>query len=141
MADARFGCQDCGVSTVLIVDDHASYRIQARALLEASGHVVLGEAPDGRSGIQLTGELAPEIVLLDIGLPDIDGFEVARRLARASAPPAIVLTSSRDAATYGPLIAASPAAGFIAKDELTGPALAALAALKSPTPEPKGPQT
>ncbi len=116
------------MSTVLIVDDHPSFRLQARALLEAAGYVVAGEAPNGRSAIEMAGSLQPEIVLLDIGLPDIDGFEVARRLVAVNAPPVVVLTSSRDAASYGPLIAASPAAGFIAKDELTGPALAALVA-------------
>jgi DNA-binding NarL/FixJ family response regulator len=126
LADTR--CQDCGMSTVLIVDDHPSFRLQARALLEAAGYVVAGEASNGRSAIELAGSLRPEIVLLDVGLPDIDGFEVARRLAQASEPPVVVLTSSRDVASYGPLIAASPAAGFIVKDELTGPALAALVA-------------
>jgi DNA-binding NarL/FixJ family response regulator len=129
MVLAHTRCQDCGVTTVLIVDDHPSFRLQARALLEAAGYVVAGEAPDGRSAIELAGSLRPEIVLLDIGLPDLDGFEVACRLASASAPPVVVLTSSRDATTYGPLIAVSPAAGFIAKDELTGPALAELVEL------------
>ncbi|MFI5259264.1 MAG: response regulator transcription factor [Candidatus Limnocylindrales bacterium] len=114
------------MSTVLIVDDHPSFRLQARALLEAAGYVVAGEAADGRAAIGLTGSLRPDIVLLDIGLPDIGGFEVARQLAETNAPPVVVLTSSRDATSYGPLIAASPAAGFIAKDELTGRALAEL---------------
>lgn len=114
------------MSTVLIVDDHPSFRFQARALLEAADYVVAGEAPNGRAAIEMVGALQPEIVLLDIGLPDLDGFEVARQLAEASAPPVVVLTSSRDAAAYGPLIAASSAVGFIAKDELSGPALAAL---------------
>ena len=116
------------MSTVLIVDDHPSFRLQARALLEAAGHVVAGEAPTGLSAIEMAGSTKPEIVLLDIGLPDIDGFEVARRLAVTSEPPVVVLTSSRDAAAYGPRLGASPAAGFIAKDELSGPALAALLA-------------
>jgi two-component system response regulator EvgA len=112
----------------LIVDDHPSFRLQARALLEAAGHVVAGEAQTGLSAIEMAGSTKPEIVLLDIGLPDIDGFEVARRLAVTSEPPVVVLTSSRDAAAYGPRLGASPAVGFIAKDELSGPALAALVA-------------
>jgi DNA-binding NarL/FixJ family response regulator len=120
------------MSTVLIVDDHASFRAQARAVLEACGHVVVGEAPDGRAGIDLALALAPEVVLLDIGLPDIDGFEVARLLAQAPAPPAVILTSSRDAAEYGPRLAESPAAGFIAKDELSGSAVSALVARARP---------
>jgi DNA-binding NarL/FixJ family response regulator len=123
------------VSTVLIVDDHPSFRLQARALLEAAGHVVAGEAQTGLSAVEMAGSTKPEIVLLDIGLPDIDGFEVARRLAGASAPPIVVLTSSRDATAYGPLLGASPAAGFIAKDELSGPALEALVArAREPSP-------
>jgi two-component system response regulator EvgA len=128
MAPAPAGCEDCAVSTVLIVDDHPSFRLQARALLEAAGHVVAGEAQTGLSAIEMAGSTKPEIVLLDIGLPDIDGFEVARRLAVTSEPPVVVLTSSRDAAAYGPRLGASPAVGFIAKDELSGPALAALVA-------------
>jgi DNA-binding NarL/FixJ family response regulator len=123
------------MSTVLIVDDYASFRVQARAVLEAGGHVVVGEATDGRSGIDLALALAPEVVLLDIGLPDIDGFEVARWLAEAPAPPAVVLTSSRDAAEYGPRLAESPAVGFIAKDELSGSAVAELVARARPTPQ------
>ena len=141
------------MNTVLIVDDHPSFRLQARALLEAAGYAVAGEAPDGRAAIEIAGTLRPDVVLLDIGLPDIDGFEVARQLAEESAPPVVVLTSSRDAATYGPLIAASPAAGFIAKDELTGPALKELVARARegggqgpgavephPQPQPRAPQ-
>ena len=114
------------MSTILIVDDHASFRRQARALLEAQGHEVVGEAADGVEALELAARLGPDLVLLDIGLPDMFGFEVARRLAAAPVPPVVVLTSSRDAASYGPLLAGSPAAGFIAKDELSGPALAAL---------------
>jgi DNA-binding NarL/FixJ family response regulator len=114
------------MSTVLIVDDHASFRLQARALLEAAGHVVVGEAPDGLSGIEVAEAVSPEVVLLDIGLPDIDGFEVARRLASGVAAPAIILTSSREAAVYGPRLAECPAVGFVAKDELSAEVLDAL---------------
>jgi DNA-binding NarL/FixJ family response regulator len=115
------------MSTVLIVDDHASFRLQARSVLEAGGHQVLGEAADGRSALEQARALGPQIVLLDIGLPDIDGFEVARQLTAQASPPIVVLTSSRDAASYGPRIADSRVAGFIAKDELSGPALTAVA--------------
>ena len=122
------------MTTILIVDDHASFRLQARALLETQGFEVVGEAPDGLAAIELAGSLRPEIVLLDIGLPDFDGFEVARQLAAGDACPAVVLTSSREAAAYGPRLASSPAVGFIAKDELSGPALAALVARERHSP-------
>lgn len=122
------------MSTFLIVDDHASFRAQAKALLEENGHVVVGEAADGRSGVERARALSPEAVLLDIGLPDMDGFEVARRLAAAPAPPAVILTSSRESAEYGPRLAGCPAAGFIAKDELSGPAVAALLAGRRTSP-------
>jgi CheY-like chemotaxis protein len=115
------------VSSILIVDDHASFRLQARALLEAQGHSVVGEAADGRQALELAAKLRPELVLLDIGLPDMDGFEVARLLAQGGAPPVVVLTSSRDASAYGPLIEAAPVAAFIAKDDLGSGAFVALA--------------
>ncbi len=112
--------------TILIVDDSAGFRVQARALLEAEGFQVVGEAGDGQSGLAAARMLAPQLVLLDIGLPDVEGFEVARSLANDEAPPLIVLTSSREAAAYGPRLAASPALGFIPKDELSGARIRAL---------------
>src|SRR5262245_29591923 len=112
--------------TVLLVDDHPSFRATARALLEAEGFSVIGEAADGEEALAKTVELHPDFVLLDIQLPDLDGFEVARRLEANGASPAIVLVSSRDAADYGDLISASGARGFVPKGELTGAALRAL---------------
>jgi DNA-binding NarL/FixJ family response regulator len=109
--------------TVLIVDDHADFRRTLRALLEADGFEVVGEAPDGRSAITETERLRPRLVLLDIQLPDLDGFEVAARLKEGTDPPAIVLTSSRNASSYRRRLAQS-ALGFIAKSELSGEALA-----------------
>ena len=103
---------------VLIVDDHAGFRSAARTLLEAEGFDVVAESATG-------GE---ELVLLDIGLPDVDGIEVAGRLCARRKPPAVVLTSSRDSADYRPLIERSGARGFIPKSELCGERLAALAA-------------
>jgi DNA-binding NarL/FixJ family response regulator len=110
----------------LIVDDHPSFRSSARAILEADGFEVIGEAPTGASAIEAVHELRPEIVLLDVQLPDIDGFSVAAALQRNGDSPAIVLVSSRDACDYGGLIAESGARGFIAKAELSGAALADL---------------
>jgi len=112
--------------TVLIVDDHAAFRASAGALLEAEGFAVAGEAADCASAISETERLQPEIVLLDVQLPGGDGFLVAERLAASSRPPAVVLTSSRDAATYGPRLVAAAACGFIPKREISGAALSAL---------------
>ena len=112
--------------TVLIVDDHPSFRATARALLEAEGFSVVGEAADGAEALAKTEELHPDLVLLDIQLPDLDGFEITRRLQANGASPAIVLVSSRDAADYGDLISTCGARGFVPKGELTGAALRAL---------------
>ncbi len=112
--------------TVLIVDDHDGFRESARALLEAEGFAVVGGAADGASALAAVEWLRPDVVLLDIQLPDLDGFAVAERLAAAPDPPRVVLISSRDAAAYGPRLAAAPACGFLAKQELSGASLAVL---------------
>ena len=112
--------------TVLIVDDHAAFRASARALLEAEGFDVVGEAADGAEALRAVAALRPEIVLLDIHLPDLDGLAVAEQLAAIPRAPAVVLTSSRDAAVYGPRVHTVPARGFIPKSALSGEALAAL---------------
>jgi DNA-binding NarL/FixJ family response regulator len=113
--------------TVLIVDDHAPFRTAARALLEAGGFDVVGEAGDGRAAIEAVGALRPEVVLLDVRLPDIDGFAVAERLAEEGLTPAIVLTSSRSMTSFRRRLAANPAWSFIPKSELSGEALSAAA--------------
>jgi len=95
--------------SILIVDDHPSFRTTARALLVAEGYDVVGEAADGSSAIEAARTLRPDVVLLDVQLPDRDGFAVAVELSREPQPPAIVLTSSRDAGDFGPLILASGA--------------------------------
>lgn len=109
-------------ATVLIVDDHPSFRASARILLEADGLQVVGEAADGASAITEAHRLQPDVVLLDVGLPDMDGFRVAEVLTNAngSVPPAVVLVSSRDSGDYGPLVARSGARGFVPKAELSG---------------------
>jgi DNA-binding NarL/FixJ family response regulator len=112
--------------TVLIVDDHAPFRALARALLQLEGFEVVGEAADALSALDAALRLRPNVVLLDIQLPDLDGFEVARRLAQAGDPPAIVLVSSRDSSAYRRRLAESPARGFISKSDLSGAAVAAL---------------
>jgi DNA-binding NarL/FixJ family response regulator len=112
--------------TVLIVDDHPSFRSAARLLLEHDGFNVVGEAADGASGIAASTELHPDVVLLDVNLPDLDGFDVASRICVDRGAPKVVLTSSRDPREFGPLVARSGAQGFIPKGELTGEALGAL---------------
>jgi DNA-binding NarL/FixJ family response regulator len=112
--------------TVLIVDDHGAFRASAAALLEAGGFAVVGEAADGGGAIAQVERLRPQVVLLDIQLPDQDGFAVAERLSAVPDPPRVVLISSRDASAYGPRLLAAPALGFIAKRQLSGQGLAAL---------------
>jgi DNA-binding NarL/FixJ family response regulator len=112
--------------TVLIVDDHRAFRESASALLAAAGYRVVGLACDGAEAMAQTALLSPQIVLLDIQLPDVDGFEVAERLGAVSDPPHVVLISSRDASSYGTRLGAAPACGFIAKRKLSGATLAAL---------------
>jgi DNA-binding NarL/FixJ family response regulator len=112
--------------TVLIVDDHAPFRAVARALLPLEGFAVVGEAADALSALDAVGRLRPDVVMLDIQLPDLDGFEVARRLAQAGDPPVIVLVSSRDRSAYRRRLADSPARGFIPKSDLSGAVVAAL---------------
>lgn len=114
--------------TILIIDDHASFRAQARAVLVADGFTVIGEAVDGRSGLEAARTLRPDFVLLDIGLPDVEGLEVANELADGGSPPLVVLTSTREASEYGPRLTESRALGFIAKDELSGAAIRGLVA-------------
>jgi len=111
---------------VLIVDDHPAFRTRARELLETEGFEVVGEAADGAAAIEAARTLAADIVLLDVYLPDFDGFEVAKRLTSNGAGPAIVLISSRDGSDFGPLVEDSGARGFIAKDELSGERLRTL---------------
>jgi DNA-binding NarL/FixJ family response regulator len=112
--------------TVLIVDDHADFRSLARSLLEAEGLSVVGEAEDAMSALAAAARLHPQIVLLDIQLPDLDGFEVAERLGRDPDAPAVVLVSTRDVSSYRRRLAASSVRGFILKSELSGSAIAAL---------------
>jgi DNA-binding NarL/FixJ family response regulator len=115
-------------TTILIVDDHPSFRASARAILEADGFTVVGEAETGADAIDAAAEKRPDVVLLDVQLPDMSGFAVCSAIAGRlnGSAPQIVLVSSRDASDFGQLVEASGARGFIAKAELSGAEVAAL---------------
>ncbi len=106
--------------SVLIVDDHPSFRTIARLVLEADGYEAVGDAASGETGVTESVRLVPDVILLDVALPDMDGFEAAAQIRSAGVGSAIVFTSTRDAADFGPLLSDSGAAGFIAKSELSG---------------------
>jgi DNA-binding NarL/FixJ family response regulator len=116
------------VMSVLIVDDHPSFRASARRLLEAEGFDVVGEAGDGQAAIAAAQALEPDLVLLDVQLPDLTGFEVAARLSALGLRSAVVLTSSRNPAEYGQLDASAAVRGFVPKAELSGAVLTGLLA-------------
>lgn len=113
-------------TTVVIVDDHAGFRRMARRMLEDAGFDVVGEASDGESALSRVAALGPHLVLVDIQLPDLDGFVVAQRLADSGSSAVVILTSSRSASDYGARLTRTSAIGFIAKAELSGPAVAGL---------------
>jgi DNA-binding NarL/FixJ family response regulator len=117
--------------SVLIVDDHDGFRTQVRALLDAAGYEVVGEAGDGTSGVEEATRLAPDLVLLDVQLPDMSGFDVARRLRERGTEPAIVLISSRDRSDYGSRIERSGADGFISKGDLSARAIRSILEAKA----------
>jgi DNA-binding NarL/FixJ family response regulator len=110
-------------ASVLIVDDHSGFRAQARRMLESEGYRVVGEAADVASAIRAAHALEPELALVDVCLPDGDGFEVAARLRALNAGPAVVLTSSHDGAELAHRVVASGARGFVPKTELSREAI------------------
>ncbi len=113
---------------VLIVDDHAEFRALARAVLEADGFEIVGEAIDGAATLAAVDRVRPDVVLLDVQLPDVNGFDVARELCDRDDGPVVVMISSRDASDFGHRLERSGAVGFIPKSRLSGAALAALMA-------------
>ncbi len=110
-------------TTIVVVDDHSGFRACARRMLEGEGYRVVGEAADGASGVACVRRQRPEIALVDVYLPDVDGFEVASRLVALDGRLAVVLTSSHDRAELEALVAGSGARGFVPKHELSREAL------------------
>ncbi len=111
---------------ILIVDDHAGFRAAARRALERAGWTVVGEAGTGADGLLAARTLEPAVVLLDVGLPDMSGLEVARQLRDGAPQLAVVVVSTHDSSDFHDLALANGARGFLAKAELTGAALDAL---------------
>lgn len=113
-------------TTVLVVDDHAGFRMRIRRLLERDGYRVV-EAADGRAGVLLAAEVRPDIALVDIHLPDVDGFEVASLLRAARSAGTIVLISTHRTDDYRERLATSDADGFIDKADLAASSIALIA--------------
>jgi DNA-binding response OmpR family regulator len=112
------------VPRIVIVDDDPSFLATVRVVLEAEGFVVVGEALTGLDGVAVAAELGPDLVLVDVNLPDIDGFEVVDRLADRDGSPPVVLTSIRSASDFGSLVETSRARAFVTKADISGEALA-----------------
>lgn len=120
---------DNGTSrSVLIVDDHPSFRASARRLLEGEGYEVIGEAADGPEALRAARELRPDVILLDVRLPGLDGFAVSRRLTGVADSPAVILISSREVDEWGKAVIEAGARGFISKADLSRRAMEALLA-------------
>jgi DNA-binding NarL/FixJ family response regulator len=114
--------------TIVIVDDNPRFRVRARRWLEADGYTVVADAVDGAAALAAVKRYGPDVVLLDVQLPDMSGLAVAECLAADPEAPAVVLTSTRDAADFGDRVARCGARGFVPKAELCGPAVSALLA-------------
>jgi CheY-like chemotaxis protein len=114
---------------VLLVDDNSDFRRAARQLLERHGFAVVAEAETGISGVERALEHHPDVALVDVQLPDIDGFEVTERLSRLEVPVDVILTSSLDGTDFGALVAGSSVLGFVPKAELSALAIEALLSL------------
>jgi DNA-binding NarL/FixJ family response regulator len=117
---------DARVRNVVVVDDHSTFRTLARELLEEIGYRVVGEAATARDALRAVRRLKPDLVLLDVQLPDRDGLSVAAELTSSPAAPAVLLVSARDAGDFGPRLSSCGAIGFIAKADLSAGSLISL---------------
>jgi DNA-binding NarL/FixJ family response regulator len=105
-------------TTVLIVDDAQCFRRVARELLERRGYSVVGEADSAATALALAASLMPDAVLLDVRLPDANGFALCTALAECDPPPAVLLvTAEPDLGTYA-LLERCGARGLVAKEAL-----------------------
>ena len=109
--------------TVLIVDDHSTFRRFARKLLEQAGFIVVGEAEDCATALEAAAMLAPDVILLDVMLPDGSGVDLAATLAEQATPSTVVLTSSRSATDLGSSI---DGVAFLPKSRFSGVAFSSL---------------
>lgn len=125
-ADSAHGTIRTVTPTALIVDDHAGFRAVARRMLEAGGFAVVGESSSGAAAIAAARALLPDLLLIDVGLPDMDGIEVAEELARDVGAPTIVLTSGRAPSDFGDRLRMCPASAFVPKAELSAARLRAV---------------
>jgi DNA-binding NarL/FixJ family response regulator len=114
------------ITSLLLVDDHEDFRRAARRMLECAGFEVVGEAAGGHEALRLAATLRPDVVLLDVQLPDLNGLEVAERIDGWREGPGVVLISSREASVYGGRLSRSSARGFLTKAQLSGEALVAM---------------
>lgn len=112
--------------TLVIVDDNVEFLASAEAMLGEEGFDVVGCVSDASRAVEKVRLLQPAVVLLDVQLPVLNGFELARQLAELDPRPIVILISSRDPAAYGSELKSAPVRGFISKWELSGDALAAM---------------
>ena len=108
--------------SVLVVDDDACFRELAARLLRGAGYTVIAEAATAEAAIARAVELEPDVALVDIGLPDGDGFALARQLSAMARPVQVVLISTDSDGGSRPAALRAGACGFLPKDELSGPA-------------------
>jgi DNA-binding NarL/FixJ family response regulator len=111
------------VRSFLVVDDDAALRGLIVRILRSRGHLVLGEAGSAADALVQTEVLRPDVALVDVGLPDADGFTVARRLRALGGSARVVLFSSDDDPTNVAAAERAGAVGFLPKDDLTSLAL------------------
>lgn len=103
---------------VLIVDDQLPFREASRMVVEMTdGFEVLGEAENGEQAIALVAELRPDLVLMDVQMPGIDGIETTRRIKSAPHPPVVIVMSTHESGDYVEVAVAAGAVGFVPKSQ------------------------